>query len=254
MSRKLTLPIVGLVLIIALANSGCFEDESPPAGLGSHAKAYLSDSDYDRILVEIDHVEGHEPSQQAKDTLINRLYSVCDKDDIIILPPKPFTSSRSTYSLDDIKNLEKEHRDYHDQKPDITAYILYLDGEYYDNENALGVAYGPSSIVIFKEKIDKIPIPIWGPAVGLTTSDYETSVIVHEFGHLLSLVNIGYESERGHEDPGHDNHCTHEDCVMYYAIETVNIYNFVVEQETEPPSDFGSDCVHDLGKIKRGEY
>jgi hypothetical protein len=254
MIRKSALLTFLIILTLTLANSGCFEPESSPPGLGDYAEAYLSGSKYKRILIEIDYVEGYEPSQQAKDTLVSRLYSVCDKDDIIIMPPKSFASSKSIYSLEDIKDLEKEHRTYQNQAPDMVAYVLYLDGESYEKENVLGRAYGPSSIVIFKEKIDDIPIPIWGPAIGLTTSDYETSVIVHEFGHLLSLVNYGYKSERGHEDSGHEHHCTHENCVMYYAIDTVNIYDLVVDQETKPPSDFYNDCWHDLDKVKRGEY
>ena len=107
MNRKLTLPIMFLLLFIAVANSGCFEAEPSPTGLGSYAKAYLSGDKYNRILIEIDYVEGYEPSQQVKDTLVSRLYSVCDKNDIVVIPPKSFTSSKSLYSLDDIKNLEK---------------------------------------------------------------------------------------------------------------------------------------------------
>ncbi len=246
-----TLLFVVLLLTVTLANTGCFEHETPPPVLGDYAKHYLQGSKYTRLIIEIDYVDGYAPSPQAMDNLRNRINSYCDKQEVLILK-KSFTTAQSTYSDEDIENLEEKHRDYRKSGKDIVAYILYLNGKYSKNENVLGVAYGASSIAIFKEKIDDISIPFW--AVNLVdNTDYEKSVVVHEFGHLLALVSINYVSDRTHES-ANEHHCIHDECVMYYQIETVSISNLISQEDPEPPSDFYSDCKYDLNKIKSGEY
>jgi hypothetical protein len=135
---------------------------------------------------------------------------------------------------------------------DIVAYVLYLNGVYSTNDDALGLAYGASSIAIFKEKIDNAAIPIWATNQ-VDNTDYEKSVLIHEFGHLLAMVNIGYESERNHEDT-HKHHCKNERCVMFYSIETVSIITLVTQSNPLPPSDFDDDCRHDLNMLKTGGY
>lgn len=251
MRRKIkTFLVIAIPLIVVLSNTGCFESENP-AQLGDYANHYLSDEKYTKLIVEIDYVEGYEPSQKAIDILESRINTYCDKQNVYILQ-KRITSSKSSYSKDDINDLEDEHRDYKKSGSDIVAYVLYLNGVYSSNDDVLGIAYGPSSIAIFKEKIDSVNIPIL--ATGLVdNTDYEKSVLVHEFGHLLALVNLGYESERDHEG-SYSHHCKDDNCVMYHSVETVSIRSLVTQENPVPPSDFCNDCRFDLNKLKSGEY
>lgn len=251
MSKKTTaLLIIILLQIIAISNSGCFDSETKP-GPGDYAKDYLQDSKYTKLIIEIDYVEGYAPSSKALDTLENRINVYCEKQEVLPLQ-KRITSSKSSYSDEDIRNMEDEHRNYQKKGSDIVAYILYLNGVYSKNDDVLGIAYGASSIAIFKEKIDNIGIPIWAANL-VDNTDYEKSVLVHEFGHLLALVNIGYESERDHES-SHEHHCKYEDCVMYYSIETVSIRTLIAQDNPKPPSDFCDDCQYDLSRLKSGDY
>jgi hypothetical protein len=197
-------------------------------------------------------VEGHEPSSEALDTLKSRINFYCDKPQGILIFDDDITSSQTAYTDEDIKDLEDEYRAYENVDDDITVHILYLNGEYDEDSNVLGIAYDASSMVIFKEKIDGISIPIWA-STQVDNTDYEKSVLVHEFGHLMALVNIGYESQRDHEST-HKHHCIHDDCVMYYSVESVSIKNLITEDNPKPPSDFCNDCRHDLNKIKSGDY
>ncbi len=251
MNRKSkTVLIIILLHIIVISNAGCFESDNPPV-LGDYAKHYLQDSKYTRLIVEIDYVDGYAPSNVALDTLESRIKSYCDKEEVLILQ-KRFSTSKSSYSEDDIKNLEDEQRDYHNKGSDVVAYVLYLNGAYQKDDDVLGLAYGPSSIAIFKEKIDSINIPFWATSL-VDHTDYEKSVLVHEFGHLLALVNIGYESEINHES-SYTHHCVHDDCVMYHSVETVSIITLITQDEPIPPSDFCTDCRDDLSKLKSGVY
>jgi predicted Zn-dependent protease len=247
----LVLTVLFMMLAASLASSGCMDSPSEPKVLGGNAKGYLQDKKYKRIVVEVDYVDGFPPTTSVTDTLKNRLNHYCDKDDILIFPEN-IPKAQSSYSLDDIKALEKEHRDYRTYKKDIVAYVLYLNGFYSEDSNVLGLAYSPTSIAIFKEKIDDIDIPQFAEYF-IDSSDYEESVVIHEFGHLLALVNIGYESDRDHADSG-GNHCKFDDCVMYYAIETVSIYDLITQEDPKPPSDFGEHCRHDLTNLKNDNF
>jgi predicted Zn-dependent protease len=251
MRRKIkTLLIIVVLQVVVISNTGCFESEKSPS-LGDYAKDYLQDTKYTRLIIEIDYVDGYAPSSKALDTLESRINTYCDKEEVLILQ-KRFTSSKYSYSDDDIRDLEKEQRNYQKKGDDIVAYVLYLDGTYSKDDDVLGLAYGPSSIAIFKEKIDSISIPFW--ATGLVdTTDYEKSVLVHEFGHLLALVNIGYESDRNHES-SYRHHCKYNDCVMYYSVETVSIKTLITQENPKPPSNFCNDCQYDLSQIKNGYY
>jgi len=73
---------------------------------------------------------------------------------------------------------------------------------------------------------------------------------VHEYGHLVALVNNGYESPHDHEDPDHPNHSNNDDSVMYWAIESQDIANQI---DGEPPNNFDSDDLDDLRLMKEGK-
>jgi hypothetical protein len=243
--------ILSILLITIVAGSGCFESPSSPPVLGDYAKAYLQDKKYTRLIIEIDYVEPYAPTPAVLDTLEQRFDTYSDKDQVLFFTDT-IPKTKSSYSNEDIKALEKEHRDYHKSKGDIMAYVLYLNGDYSDDSNVLGIAYGPSSVAIFKEKIDNIAIPPLAELF-IDNSDYEESVVVHEFGHLLALVNIGYQSELDHEG-SNAHHCKFDDCVMYHMIETVSIIDLITQDNPKPPTDFGQQCKNDLAKLKSGEY
>lgn len=249
--RSTALLSIVIVLVMILSSSGCFDSEES-ASLGDYAKNYLKGDKYRRVIIEIDYAEGHGPSSQALETLRSRINQYCDKPDGDLVIKDDFTSTKSQYSDSDIRDLEKEQRNYHRTQSDIVIYALYLDGEYETDDNVLGIAYGPSSIAIFKEKIDDIPIPLWATNQ-VDSDDYEASVLVHEFGHLLALVNIGYESQRNHES-AYSHHCKHDRCVMYHSIESVSIQNLITQEDPKPPSDFYTDCKDDLSKLKSDVY
>jgi predicted Zn-dependent protease len=252
MNKKwVALSILTLLVLTVAANSGCTESESEPR-LGDYAKSYLQDSKYTRIIIEIDYAEGFKPSSHALETLRTRINQYCDKPGGEVVFDDGITTVKSQYTDDDIRNLEEEHRTYDKSSSDIVIYILYLDGEYKKDNNVLGIAYGASSIAVFKEKIDSISIPVW--AINQVDSeDYEASVLVHEFGHLLALVNINYKSERKHESTN-QHHCIHEECVMYHSVESASIINLVTQEDPKPPTDFFNDCKNDLSKLKSGHY
>ena len=73
---------------------------------------------------------------------------------------------------------------------------------------------------------------------------------MHEFGHLLGLVNLVYKSPVDHEDKDHPGHSNNEDSVMYWAVESADIGNIITGQL---PDEFDNDDLNDLSGILSGE-
>ena len=65
----------------------------------------------------------------------------------------------------------------------------------------------------------------------------ESTVLEHEFGHLMGLVNLGTPEKITHQDVAHGNHCTDPNCLMYWEKE-FSMAGFV------PKLD--SNCLNDL--------
>ena len=84
----------------------------------------------------------------------------------------------------------------------------------------------------------------------ISSTVIERSVIVHEFGHLLGLINNGYQSPHNHEDSEHPHHSNNDESVKYWAIESQDIGNQI---DGEPPNNFDSDDLDDLRLMKEGK-
>ena len=125
----------------------------------------------------------------------------------------------------------------------MVIHVTYLDGEWKE-DNVLGLSYGGDRIVIFMETI----INVAQRSQNIQAVDIESSVLVHEWGHLLGLVGIGYES--GHEDPEYQHHCDESagSCVMNADIE-IRMGRY----SDPPPTDFCVLCQEDMLRIKEME-
>lgn len=210
--------------------------------VGENATSYLRPS-VPKLVVEVDAVQGAEPSAAALDAVRARIESVVSKPaGVEVRPVDRFSPGRRTWTLDDLKAAERAHRSTRTTEQSASLYILYVDGAYADNPSALGVSYSASATAVFIDQIRNNLGAIVSP------SQYERAVVVHEFGHLCRLVNIGYTSPRNHEDPDHRYHSKNRDSVMYWAVEDLAVRNLV----GGPPSDFDADDRADLEDLKAG--
>jgi hypothetical protein len=104
-----------------------------------------------------------------------------------------------------------------------------------------------STIAIFGDSVEEAKGPIFGRP---SAEEVENSVIVHEVGHLLGLVNIVYNSLEEHEDPEHPNHSSNDDSVMYWAIDSTSIGSIF---SGELPDEFDQYDLQDLNDMKTGK-
>ena len=70
-----------------------------------------------------------------------------------------------------------------------------------------------------------------------------STVLEHEFGHLMGLVDLGSPMITNHKDGAHGNHCNNQNCLMYYASETTDLLGFLLTGNI-PALD--ANCANDL--------
>jgi hypothetical protein len=152
------------------------------------------------------------------------------------------SSGSAVYNLSEIRNKEAQSRSVHTNGRSLAAYIVFLNADYSENSGnskVLGISYGPSSMAIFEKTIRSYAGGLGQPSLSVL----ESTVIDHEFGHSLGLVNNGTEMKTQHQDGANGKHCNNSNCLMYYSVETSNIVANLIGN-TVPSLD--NNCIIDL--------
>ena len=248
------IPFVIAIVVVLTTLSGCITSEESGtvrASVGDFNKYYLRDDKYTKLIIEIDFVTGFEPSTGAVNLLKDRINENCDKLSVTV-SQQPFESNDNKYTLKEIKNLESDHRSHKKKGDTIVVHFLYLNGRYSESDAVLGLAYYADAIAIFKERIEDVATTQINNPLLVSDEDIEKAVLVHEFGHLLGLVNINYRSQTDHEDSDSKHHCIHEDCVMNADVETNAIAAWINTGDNKPPTDFRPECKDDIRILREG--
>ena len=250
--RSRPLIVLLSILLFTPVLSGCIGDEilddviPQLKGIpGSLTMACLTDS-HNQMILEIDYEAGYKPETSSTDLLKQRIDEVCSFSKGITLE---FTETDfddvGTWSADDVREQGWEHKEDDPTNGKTLRWQLLFPAESNDDENVLGVAVDASTIAIVGESVDD--------AAGLfnrpSAEDVENSVIVHEAGHLLGLVNLVYTSPVDHEASDKPGHSNNEDSVMYWAIESVTVANFI---SGDLPNEFDQDDKDDLAGLAAG--
>jgi hypothetical protein len=211
---------------------------------GDFALDFLTEAAFDQVFVEVDHIEGHAPDPAALEGLRAMIEQRCHKsggieilvDDVIPDQGGPI------WTVPDGEAMEIAWRDrYHDPETGVAVlYVLYLDGNASrdgDNTTTLGYAYHGSSVVLFDESIDTVR-----GALPLLSGNPERTVLRHELGHILGLVNNGVRMTEDHQDRPYGNHDINDECLMYWAVETGGLADLLLGDEP----DLDAACLADL--------
>lgn len=253
---------LSLIIVTTLALQGCLDSSGPDSGdpengdppavpyvhnqnPGLSANDFLADSNFTELVVEVDYMEGYPPDNEALDSLASFLEQRLHKTSVTILDPTVVPSgNQDSYSADAIRDLEEEHRnEFTETTADtrLTAYMLIVDGHYTQN-NVMGIAYYNTSSAFFGAAYDEA-----SGGFGQTSRFLMEAVSYrHEFGHLLGLVNIsdsGTEMQQDHQDEEHGHHCDDDQCLMYYAMESTDLFGQLAGEQI-PPLD--PNCLDDL--------
>jgi hypothetical protein len=195
-----------------------------------------------RLIIEIAYVSGRKPTQQALDHLTAILRRESMKPDgITVVAGAQLPGSTTSYSLADIVGLESKYRHVHSSGSVATIWIAALNGDYAQASGTLGLAFRATAEVLFEDQIQQ------AANLFVSADAIERSVITHETGHLLALINIGYHSAYAHEDPRHPHHSRYQSSVMYWAIEDTSISTIL---SGGPPDDFDQYDRADLALLR----
>lgn len=204
---------------------------------------FLSADNYEQLIIEIRYVSGYSLSSSTIDNLVSFLSQRLNKPLGISVEENSVPSpAKSSYTLDDIRDIEDTYRTMNANGKTITLYIFVADGDYAGNSGGyktLGITYDNSSVVLFEKTIRDLSGGIGEPS----TTTLETTVTNHEFGHILGLVNNGSDMQTNHEDAANAHHCNNQNCLMYYAVETSDVISSFIGN-TIPELD--ANCINDL--------
>ena len=182
---------------------------------------------------------GFQPDAAAINNLVSFLNSLTNKPGgYTIVQTQIPASNNPTLTLTDIANIEKTNRTVYTAGSQLGVYFLYTDGGF-STANVLGLAYRNTSMCLLGKTIHDNS----GGIGQASRTKLESTVLEHEFGHILGLVDLGSPMQTNHKDAAHGNHCNNTNCLMYYTSETTDILGFLITGNT-PPLD--ANCKADL--------
>lgn len=186
---------------------------------GASANDFLSAAKYQSVVVEVLYVTNFRPQAQTLTNLKQFIEARCNKPGGVTIMEREIASpGLAPYDINEIAGLEALNRTKYNNGNVLTLYMLFLDGGSTSDTSSsfiLGTAYRNTSFVMFENTIKNLSDSITEP----NRVDLESTVILHEFGHILGLVNLGSPMQTEHLDEAHDKHCDNQDCLMFWKAE-----------------------------------
>lgn len=207
----------GTTVVVALFGCSCVTVQV------AHTPEPKKEYYFDQIQFEIAAITSATPSITALRQFRKRLHEnqICRRTRIT------FTVHSRTYPptidnlwtrevLNSFENALRREADLDPKDRILKVFIAYIHGTWVkDNERRAvsGLTYTDTSFAIFKDR----------------AGEREASVLLHEFGHLLSLVRDYYENH----DDDHPYHCLNKNCAMFWTT-------------TKIGRDYGPDCQEEI--------
>ena len=178
---------------------------------------------YDQIHFEIAAVTSATPAVSALRQFRERLHEnqICRRRNITFsVHAKEYPATPDNlWTADLLHSFEyvlRRDRDLDRNDRNLTIFIAYVEGIWVKDgvgRRVAGLAYSLNSFAVFKDR----------------SESRESTVLLHEFGHLIGIMRDYYE----HHDEDHPNHCKNRECAMYWTA-------------ARPGGDYGADCKAEL--------
>lgn len=217
-------------------------------GVGSDAALFLRSAPYTKLVIEVGATTGAQPRQAAIDHLVAVMQDLTDKPGgITVVRGATLPAPGHPLTVDDVRALEDAGRTRFSLGDTAVFYYLVVsDPSALDTSSTqvLGLAHRAASMVVFQGTIDQDSGGIGQPSPDVV----ESTVVAHEFGHVLGLVNTGAPMQTPHEDPDHPAHDIDQGCVMYWANNSSQLVANLLSGGVIP--DFDANCRADLAALR----
>lgn len=211
---------------------------------GSSANDLLSEKKFNNAIIEVVYVQGYEPTPAAINNLVSfiqaRMYKSAGVNVIKRAIASPGTAP---YTIEEIVAIEDANRTKYNAGSQIAVWAFFADGQASTDTSTavtLGTAYRNTSFVIYENTVQTLSDSPFEP----NRTILETTVMTHEFGHILGLTNLGTPLQSSHEDTAHPKHCNVQSCLMYWSSESGKGLTNMVSAGAAPQLD--AQCIADL--------
>ena len=244
MKMKLLLFALGLILLLNQCSkkdvkSTVAANAANNKSVGASAKDILSGQTFTTLQIEIVFMPGYAPDPTALNNLTAFLNMLINKPGGIQITQRVIEASgKTTITLDEIKAIEKANRITFNNGSNISIFILYADATY-STANIVGTAYRNTSLAIFGKTI----VNSSGGLNQASRTKFETTVLEHEFGHLMGLVDLGTPMQINHLDAANDKHCNNASCLMYFRTQSNMMSGLLM---SSPVPELDANCRNDL--------
>ncbi|MEN3322926.1 membrane metalloprotease [Mariniflexile soesokkakense] len=250
--KKTTTLLLLFVLLASCSTEEATTNTETPAdtklankkNTGSSSNDLLSEATFKSMVIELVYVEGFKPTQNSINNFVSFLEARTFKPSGITVETRAIPSpGNATYTNEEIIAVEDANRTKYNTSNQIAVWAFFADGASASNTNSgvvLGTAYRNTSFVIYEETIQDLSNSPFEP----NRTILETTVISHEFGHILGLTNLGANMVQNHEDTEHAKHCNVESCLMYWSAESGSGLDNLVGANSAPQLD--AQCIADL--------
>ncbi len=190
---------------------------------GASANDILSNTNFDKLLIEIAYVTGFRPTSDTMTRFTDFLRQHTFKEEIEMRYLELDSPEEEDLELQEVADLEKENRTAYNDGRTLAIYIYFTDApsDGDDMDEGLvtvGAVYRNTSMVIYSNTIRNLA----SQSTVISVTDVESATLNHEFGHLFGLVDLGtpmvnpHESQSENEDGElvGNNHCDVEGCLM----------------------------------------
>jgi hypothetical protein len=188
--------------------------------VGSSARALLAAEPFRSVRVEIQHVAGQEIDSLALAHVRAFLQRHLSKPRGITFAAGAIPSpGRASLTLDQVRELADQSQQRFTRTDQVVIHVLSLDAESPEDESSrrvLGAAYRNTSVVLYGRSVNRLSGEPGQPLRWVL----QASILEHELGHLLGLVNTGTPAYVPHEDGAFRNHCANPLCLMNENVQT----------------------------------
>jgi len=210
----------------------CAKDDNGPVNMpddskagnllatGASASDILGNTNFSNMVIEAVYNPGFRPTAAAMANFVNFLQERTFKEDISVVYRELPSTGLNEISIQQAADFEDENRTLYNDGDTIAIFIFFADtiAEGDDLQGGLvtlGAVYRNTSMIIFEETIKFLG----AQSSEITEADIEEATLMHEFGHLFGLINLGSPQVNIHDDPLSPNHCIVNNCLMLAEIE-----------------------------------